>query len=450
MSFEFAFLISLPIILLVAIFLGHIKYKGMFEEIGLSSREIGLLVIAPIFASLFNLPIWIGEEYLLALNIGGALIPIILSFYFLRKKEISFASAFLGIAIISIPTFFITRFVEGVGICSNFPYYLIPPLIASLIGLVFLSNNSSKTPGYSYAIATLGVLIGGDIFHLPEIFQHPFTGSLGGAGIYDMVFIAGLLALCIDIPFMSPRLKKLKRKLSPSEISSSKIDCHLTNARMDDDPQESLRFSLAAVQEKTREFGKKFGFMGDMPSIIHQSLGEIASRDYWLLASKANDSLASSIDANRGVIASELLINSLSKKEGSYYASLRNRIFAFLIDFLVIVAIAFLMNSLISAGTNPAISYSLWIFGIQLIYFTILEYKWNTPGKMILGIKVSYEDGKFISSFTRNVMRFVDMLLGFYLISSILIFFSSKHQRFGDMVARTTVTKLVNQKIGNR
>jgi uncharacterized RDD family membrane protein YckC len=417
----------------------------MFEGFGLTSKEIGLLVIAPAFAMLFNLPIFIYKEYLLAMNVGGALIPIVLSIHFLKKDEIPLIGVIIGIIAVSIPTFMVTKFVANVGVVSQFPYYLIPPIIASILSLAIFSSDSSKTPGYSYAIATLGVLIGGDVFHLPEIFQHPFIGSMGGAGIYDMAFIAGILALCLNLPFMSSRLKKMKYQPPlPAELIINRYLMSARGSTNNDRYQESLHYSLTAVQEKAKGFGKKFGLFGDIPSIIKNSLGDVALKDYWILASTANDATTSYKDSENGMVTANVLINALSRKEESYYASLKERILAFMIDLVITAIIAISLDWLISPNIRPSISLPLWIFSCQLVYFTIFEYKFSaTIGKIFLRIKVSLEDGKmdFITSFARNVIRFVDMIFGFYLISILLIALSSKHQRIGDMVAKTIVTK---------
>jgi len=47
----------------------------------------------------------------------------------------------------------------------------------------------------------------------------------------------------------------------------------------------------------------------------------------------------------------------------------------------------------------------------------------------------------FISSFTRNIIRFFDMLLGFYLVSFLLIILSPRKQRLGDIIAGSVVVK---------
>ena len=105
----------------------------------------------------------------------------------------------MGIAIVSVASFLITR-VTDIGVVASFPYYLIPSALAAMLALALCSHRSKVATSYGYAVATFGVLIGGDVFHLPEIFSEPFMGSLGGAGLYDMVYIAGLLAISLIIP----------------------------------------------------------------------------------------------------------------------------------------------------------------------------------------------------------------------------------------------------------
>ena len=62
----------------------------------------------------------------------------------------------------------------------------------------------------------------------------------------------------------------------------------------------------------------------------------------------------------------------------------------------------------------------------------------------MIGISVKEENmekAEFMTSFTRNIIRFLDMALGFYFISLILIKFSPKKQRLGDLIAGSVVVK---------
>lgn len=77
-------------------------------------------------------------------------------------------------------------------------------------------------------------------------------------------------------------------------------------------------------------------------------------------------------------------------------------------------------------------------------YFTLFETFWNgqTPGKKLLKIRVIQQSGRqitFFEAMTRNLLRVVDALPGFYLIGVIAMLSNRQHQRLGDLAAGTLV-----------
>lgn len=77
----------------------------------------------------------------------------------------------------------------------------------------------------------------------------------------------------------------------------------------------------------------------------------------------------------------------------------------------------------------------IFLTSLQFLYFTVSEYLYgSTVGKAFMHIGVRMENMEkldFISSFTRNIIRFFDMMLGFYFVSLILIAFSPKSSDSG-------------------
>lgn len=77
-------------------------------------------------------------------------------------------------------------------------------------------------------------------------------------------------------------------------------------------------------------------------------------------------------------------------------------------------------------------------------YFALFETFWNgqTPGKRFCKIRVIQQSGRQISFFeamTRNLIRVIDMLPGFYLVGVISMSCNRQHQRLGDLAAATLV-----------
>lgn len=77
-------------------------------------------------------------------------------------------------------------------------------------------------------------------------------------------------------------------------------------------------------------------------------------------------------------------------------------------------------------------------------YFALFETYWNgqTPGKRLCKIRVIQQSGRqitFFEAMTRNLIRIIDMMPGFYLIGVISMICNRRNQRLGDLAAATIV-----------
>jgi uncharacterized membrane protein len=63
-------------------------------------------------------------------------------------------------------------------------------------------KEKKKAAPFAYTIGTLGVLLGADGFHLMGLLQFETQtmriAVIGGASVFDMVFITGILAVFLD------------------------------------------------------------------------------------------------------------------------------------------------------------------------------------------------------------------------------------------------------------
>lgn len=132
-------------------------------------------------------------ETLLALNVGGALVPTVASIYLLTRLPTNMLPN-LGIAllIVTVIVRLVSRPIQGMGIIVPI---LIPPAISSLTALVFGGDFSHII---AYVSGTLGTLLGADILNLNRIFNlgAPII-SIGGAGTFDGVFLAGVFGVLL-------------------------------------------------------------------------------------------------------------------------------------------------------------------------------------------------------------------------------------------------------------
>ncbi|MFO7836466.1 MAG: DUF1614 domain-containing protein [Candidatus Thorarchaeota archaeon] len=134
-------------------------------------------------------------ETLISVNLGGAVIPVVVSAYLLIIHPQTIPVALLGILIVSLFVKAIARVEPNVGIVTP---GLLPPLIAGIAStaLMLLIPGMFSPHVLAYVSGTLGTLIGADLLNLNKISElQTGSASIGGAGTWDGVFLAGLLAV---------------------------------------------------------------------------------------------------------------------------------------------------------------------------------------------------------------------------------------------------------------
>lgn len=214
----FAVLALILILVVGLIFMGVIG--AAFEDVGFSPTVTSLILVTTFIGSYFNIPIlklkttipMVKEEYvsffgvvyriprveygeattMVAINVGGALIPTFVSSYLLWRVPSVISNALLGVAVVTVVTHAVARPVKGVGIST--PVF-IPPLVAALSAYIL---PSSVPRVIAYVSGVLGTLIGADLSNLNHI---PKLGapiaSIGGAGTFDGVFLTGIVAVLL-------------------------------------------------------------------------------------------------------------------------------------------------------------------------------------------------------------------------------------------------------------
>lgn len=212
---------------LAAIFFGILIGLLILIQIGLLSRVSSALGLNPfavlliLFASLLgsyvNIPIYrLPEEQvvqreiveimgipflapvevdwpgtILAINVGGAVIPIMLSFYLVMRYRL-FWPALAAVAVVA---FFVHRMatpIPGLGI--SVPTFA-PPLLAAVVALLLSRRYAAPL---AYIGGCIGVLVGADLLNLGVLrsLGAP-VASIGGAGTFDGVFLTGVIALLL-------------------------------------------------------------------------------------------------------------------------------------------------------------------------------------------------------------------------------------------------------------
>ncbi|UCH53222.1 MAG: DUF1614 domain-containing protein [Pseudomonadota bacterium] len=129
---------------------------------------------------------------LLAVNVGGCVIPALFSIYLWRHSGLASLELFVGVGTVAFLSYIASRPIPGIGI--GMPILLAPVAAA----LVALALNPAQSAPLAYISGTLGVLIGADLLHLPEIRRLGAPrAAIGGAGTFDGIFMTGILAVLL-------------------------------------------------------------------------------------------------------------------------------------------------------------------------------------------------------------------------------------------------------------
>jgi uncharacterized membrane protein len=144
-----------------------------------------------LFSRFFGIRVPAVQKRIIALNLGGAILPGLLCVYLLTK--VSLSSALSATAITTVFSYFLSKPVKGIGIVI--PAF-IPPIVAAITALLFAERESA--PAVAYICGVLGTLIGADLLRLHQIKRFGLSFlSIGGAGVFDGIFIVGIIAVLL-------------------------------------------------------------------------------------------------------------------------------------------------------------------------------------------------------------------------------------------------------------
>ena len=198
-----------------------------YDKIGISRSAAWSLLLASLVGSMINIPlaelpgkktvVWqraidrwgvphafpVIQEFegtQLAINVGGAVIPIALSIYLIAKNQIYF-EALIGVSAVAAVVHALATPVPHMGIAV--PIF-IPPVISALIAIILTREYAAPL---AYVSGCVGTLVGADVMNLAKLGEIGASiASIGGAGTFDGVFLTGILAVLLAArPGHSPR-----------------------------------------------------------------------------------------------------------------------------------------------------------------------------------------------------------------------------------------------------
>jgi len=210
---------SLMIFFLISLFLVAILQIHIFEiafvKLGLTPEVTLFLLLGTLLGSGINLPVYslhtkegghlvilpdrkpIWEIFqpvkegkiVIAVNVGGCLIPVGLCLYFISLQMIDPIKIMVGILAITALSYKFSRLIPGMGV--GMPIFL-APFASALLALILDPEHAAQL---AYISGVFGVLIGADILRLKNIatLGRP-VAAIGGAGTFDGIFMTGIIA----------------------------------------------------------------------------------------------------------------------------------------------------------------------------------------------------------------------------------------------------------------
>jgi uncharacterized membrane protein len=211
----FSILVVLFVGLVILIQLRILRYAYM--RLGIGPGAALLLLFGSLIGSYFNIPVavlpethvrsnevvdFFGMRYVvplvaqwpgtvLAVNIGGAVIPTLMSAYLVIRYQL-WLRAVLAVIAIAFVIHSMATPVHGLGIAVP----VFAPVVVTAILAFILSREYA--PPLAYIGGSMGTLIGADLLNLDKIngLGAP-VASIGGAGTFDGIFLTGILAVLL-------------------------------------------------------------------------------------------------------------------------------------------------------------------------------------------------------------------------------------------------------------
>jgi uncharacterized membrane protein len=232
------FLLALAFLFAVVVALvelGILRYA--YERMGVPPRYVFGVLLLSLLGSAVNIPVaqlppeqiisggmvdFFGMRYvvpvvqewpgtIIAVNVGGALIPVILSIWLLTKNRLYLRAA-LATAVVAFVTHQLAYPVRGVGI--SVPIF-VPPVVAAVAAMVLGWRQAAPL---AYVAGSLGTLIGADLLNLGRVggLGAP-VASIGGAGTFDGVFLSGIIAVLLSPVTTSPHERRSWREQAEAD-----------------------------------------------------------------------------------------------------------------------------------------------------------------------------------------------------------------------------------------
>ena len=178
--------------LVLAIILGgfiNIPITRLSQPQELAANPLAMYGLDRLFPRLRRQP----RETVIAVNVGGCIIPVGIAIYQLsyiaeHDPELLMKTG-IAAGVTTIVCYFLARTVVGVGIAM--PGF-VPPLVSAAAALLLAPG---EAPPVAFVAGVVGPLVGADLLHWADV-RRIGTGmaSIGGAGTFDGIVLSGIIA----------------------------------------------------------------------------------------------------------------------------------------------------------------------------------------------------------------------------------------------------------------
>lgn len=210
----------LAAIVAVVVALVGVRAAGFaFAAVGLTPTWAVLVLVGSLLGSAVNLPVlsveadlpevgylWVRRGRLLysvpyarrgrvvvAVNVGGAVIPTVVSVYLLARTG-AWWQGLLTVALVAAVVHLFATPAPGIGIVV--PMF-VPAVTAATVALL-VATARADVSALAYVGGTVGTLVGADLTNLSWLRRLPArVVSIGGGGTFDGVFVSGILAVLL-------------------------------------------------------------------------------------------------------------------------------------------------------------------------------------------------------------------------------------------------------------
>ncbi len=195
-----------------------------FQMIGLPPQLAVLALLAALFGSFINIPItrientgaapslivrsfgvayrvpahYVSGSTVVAVNVGGAIVPVLISIYVLYQFPAVILAAVIGTAVVAMMVHRFARPIPGLGIATPM---LVPPIVAALMAYVLdavFGTAQHHRDVIAFVSGVMGTLIGADLLNLNKLADLGApVASIGGAGTFDGIFLTGIVAVLL-------------------------------------------------------------------------------------------------------------------------------------------------------------------------------------------------------------------------------------------------------------